>query len=226
MFIRKHTIVSREIPLNLAQEKPILSEDFRTKALKLLQESFNQRVMMQNPLFTITPCAQTVSVLRLLFALIGEDSYIDWTLHHMPWINASNPGAPDIQTGLRDHFSVEEKLRKVIMKPEQLVSKTKLAKIKAFVQNNEKIFLWLDDNKNKFVYNTVIWNLAQIVVLTVRILDHFLRSQGCLMKVFKESMFVKVRGVRKWDSYKKLLKRKTDKKSKQRKAMSNIRIRP
>jgi len=223
MFTRKHTIVSREVPLNLGQEKEVLIEDFRSKALKLLQESFNQRVLIQNPLFTITPTSQTMTILRLLFTLIGEDNYIDWTLHHMPWINPSASFTPDLQTGLKDHISIEVKLRKIITNPEQIVTAIKLNKIKAFIQNNEEIFAWLDANKTKFVYNTVIWNFAQIIKLTVRILDHFIRTQGNLMKLVKESLFTKVRGVRRWDSYKALLKKKTQSKLfKNRKIISNL----
>lgn len=212
MFTRKHSIVSREIPLNLGQEKPTLLVDFQTKALKLLQESFNQRILIQNPLFTITPSPQTMTVLRLLLALLGEDSYVDWTLHHMPWLNGHGDKTPDIQSALREHQVIEKKLRTLISNPEQAVTKIKLAKLKAFVQNNEPVFVWLDANKNKFVYNTIIWNFAQILKLIVRLLDWLLRSQGDLVKMVKESLFVRVRTVRRWDSYKKLLKKKSNKK--------------
>jgi len=143
----------------------------------------------------ITPSPQELEIYRMLIALIGDDHLADFNLNTIDWmccdynfmhgITSSVSPNPCVKAYLLDHHEIEKKLKSVIQNPEEVVSKVKFLKIKAHVDKNESVFQWLIDNKNKFVYNTIVYYLAQIIRLTVKFLHHLLTTQGDLFKSVK-----------------------------------------
>jgi len=217
MLNRLSTI--KNCPISLCQTKADLMNEYRAKVQSLLDKSFQERAeMMQfTSLGQITPSPQVLVVFRMLFALIGDDNLVDFHLNSLPWVDiehrSNNKNAkhsalyPSVKDYLLNHNDIESKLTEIMNNPEQTLTKMKVSKIKTFLVSHEHVFEWLEDNKNNFVYNSVVYYLAQIVKLTIRVLDHFVKTQGDLVKAVKNSVFVRIKQVR-WCSYKKLMKKK------------------
>jgi len=168
-----------------------------------------------------TPTPQELQIYRMLIALLEKDNLLDFHLCTIDWVcidssfmngNASNMGAlPCVKRYLMDHHDIEQKLRAILQNPEDVVSKVKYLKLKAHVDKNETVFQWLDDHKKKFVYNTLVYYLAQIIKLTVTYLDHLIATQGDLFNSVKRPgagyRKIRVRKMKQLDSYKKLLRK-------------------
>jgi len=181
----------------------------------------------------VTPHPQELQIYRMLIALIGDDHLTDFNLSTIDWIcvdsyfmhgnNSSASPFPCVKAYLMDHHEIEKKLKSLIQNPEEVISKVKFLKVKAHVDKNETVFQWLIDNKNKFVYNTIVYYLAQIIKLTVKFLHHLLTTQGDLFKSAKLSKAAKnkirVRKIR-IDSYKKLLRKPWLKSMKSRRSVT------
>jgi len=204
----------------LHNNKEELLSSYKFQATDLLQRSFTERCGNSQflALAEVTPCPQVLQVYRMLFALIGESNITDYYLNQIDWVGIDSCYTYEHYCGkdssiclknfLLDHENIEKKLRDIIRNPEKVVPKEKFLKLQQFFVKNEKIFKWLDDNKNNFVYNKLVYYLAQIIKLTINLLDNLVKTQGDLIKSTKKFRPLRIKKVR-WDSYKRLLKKQT-----------------
>jgi len=104
---------------------------------------------------------------------------------------------------------LKKKLRAVIQNPESAVPKAKFVALKDYIAKNEQLFLWFDDETNKFLYNELVYYLAQIIKLTITLVDKLATIEKELAKEKKTKRYV-IKKI-KWDSYKKIVKKPTKK---------------
>jgi len=204
-------------PLCLINNKEELLSNFKCQATDFLHKSFNERSgnLQFQALAEVTPSPQVLQVYRMLIALIGDNHLVDFFLNQIDWVSidscfmfgasTSKNSGVCVKNYLLDHENIETKLRAIIKNPEGVVPKVKFLKLKDFVMKNEKIFVWLDDNKNKFVYNKLVYYLAQIIKLTIILLEHLISIQGDLVEE-KKTRKIRIRKMR-HDSYKKLVRK-------------------
>jgi len=211
-------IPSRNHPFSLIKNKDELLSSYKFQANDLLSKSFNEqtKTLQFQALAEVTPSPQVLQVYRMLFALIGDNHLTDFHLTQIDWIcidtcfmrgnvSGKNSGVC-VKKYLLDHENIETKLRAIIKNPQNVITKTKYNKLKNFLLRNEKIFQWLDDNKNSFVYNKLVYYLAQIIKLTIICLDHLISIEGDLADQIKSFKKIRIRKVR-HDSYKKLIRK-------------------
>jgi len=211
-------IACRNHPICLIKNKEELLSKYKCQATDFLHKSFNERTktLRFQALAEVTPSPQVLQVYRMLIALIGDTHLTDFFLTQIDWVSidtfymqgngCGKNSSVCVKNYLLDHENIETKLRAIIRNPEKIVTKAKFVKMKNFLVKNEKIFKWLDDNKNGFVYNKLVYYLAQIIKLTIICLDHLVSIQGDLIEQEKKTKKIRIRKMR-IDSYKKLLRR-------------------
>jgi len=202
---RASTIVSIDANTSGDEDKSKLISSYQNEMLEKLQDSFNARTLIQNPLCQLQPTRTGLVAFRALFALLGEDKLVEYHLGRLSWINPFDDAEPSVKALLKDHQKLEGGMRKLILSPQENVSIKKTQKIKEYMESNKAVFQDLEHQKDSQISTGVIWNMVEIVKMTIGLVDK-LRLTSDVSKIVSNNL-VRIRGQSQWGSYKKLMQK-------------------
>ena len=164
LFLMKQ---AKEFNPNSYEDKQSLLVDYKLKVREMMIDARTFYIM--NPgMKQIVPPNYAILALRMYFAMIMPDQYLDFNLN---WLNYSadyNDSVPTITKYLSDHQKIENYTKAVILDPEQALSSRKIKTVRAYFNKNKQHF-------DELIKQQKLWEnyvcILSFSILTLKVLE-------------------------------------------------------